>query len=382
MSPVLKVINSQQDAASSIEEHMLALDINGYWMLPLGDGKAGKSPFAKFKDRKAMPLNVISDIMRKNQSSVFGVRCAGLVVIDVDTKTGETMAYCEQRFPPSPFTVKTRKGEHRYYRSGDKPPGNIVTDTMRIDIKHGKNMFVVGPGSVRPDTGDEYRMDGEPLPPIHELPVFRDFGDRSTPPADKIKASRPANDSQVDQKVSAPSVVGLDGKGVPAGERFDHLKLVARRFAQHADSEASLLEDLRNYAKGAFENFDSFPERKFHDVAKWNWEKRTTNSHWRGANAPIHVLPHELELLDRHRNGAAALRLLVELRRMHSAQVGKTFAIDGESMAEEGALSCWGRSKIYACKDTLVDCGLIRVVRFARRVKDHHDYQLVRAPFP
>lgn len=357
------------EPAIGLMEHMQALDINGYWMLPLGDGKAGKSPFAKFKDRKAMPLNVITDIMRKNRSSMFGVRCTEIVVVDIDTMTDETLAYCERRFPASPFTVKTRDGLHRYYRSGDKPPANIVTETMRIDIKHGMNMFVVGPGSVRPDTGDEYRMDGEPLPPIHELPMFRDFDDRSTPIADPIKTARPAKANQAAQKESAPSIVNLGGRGVPDGERFEHLKVVARGFVLHAVSEASLYEDLREYAKGAFENFDTFPDRKIWDVAKWNWKNRTSNNRWGGSNSAVVIKRHETQALDKFDNGTFANRLLQDLRHNFGAQPGKRFEIVTEKMAEKDVIPGWSRSRYHRSKETLIKAGLLRCVKHGYRLK-------------
>lgn len=362
-------------------EHMLALDFNGYWMLPLGKGKDGKEPRAKFKDRNAMPLDTIRTIMTQKQSSVFGVRCAGLVVVDVDTMTDETLAYCEQRFPASPFTVKTRKGEHRYYRSGDKPPGNIVTEEMHIDIKHGKNMFVVGPGSVRPDTGDEYRMNCEPLPPIHELPMFRDYGQQSTSSEITIEAASPTDDGQVDQNDSVPSLVGLDGRGVPDGERFDHLKSVARDFVLHADSEASLLKDLREYAKDAFEDFDTFPERKFHDVAKWNWKNRTSNNRWGGSNSAVVIKRHETQALDKFDNGTFANRLLQDLRHNFGAQPGKRFEIVTEKMAETDVIPGWSRSRYHRSKETLVKAGLLRCVKRGYRLKGTNVASLYQLTF-
>jgi hypothetical protein len=299
---------------------------------------------------------------------MYGIRCPDLVVVDMDNRHTETLAYAEQHFGCSLYRVRTARGEHWYYRVGATPPKrcNIRQGNVAIDVKHGANCYAVGPGSIRPDTGERYEMIGKMLPTIADLPVFKDLrGDRTEKPS-----------------ASSPVVVDVHGNGIPVGQRFDALKVKAREFARNVSSRQELFDALVAYMHAAFEDSDSFELRKLEQVTDWTWQKRQEGNLWGGTNAPVLVLPVELAQLDQYKNGPDALRLLLELRRCHAAQPGKWFSIATHAMAKSGLLPGWTESRYRRAKATLLSIGLIRQIKSGGLLNGPSEYQLVRLPVP
>ncbi len=359
-----------------LKEQMASMNTIGYSLLPLGKGADGKSPTVEFDGRSRFPLAFVAERMAQTGSTMYGVRCDGLVVVDIDNRKPVTLQYAERRFGVTPYTVETQDGAHWYFKASEDTPADscIRIGQIQIDVKHGANSFVVGPGSARHDTGVVYTMDGEPLTPIRDLPVFMDRGVR------KFRTVRQS--SQVATNESNPAVVQADDSGVPVGQRFEHLKVKAREFVRNVGSQQELFDALKAYAIVALEDGTTFPDAKIQHIAKWTWGKRLSGDLWGGSNSPVQILPHELDKLDQYKNGNDALRLLIELRRCHAPQPGKRFKIAGKAMAGKSAIGDWKKTRFYDSKDTLCRSGLVQVAKKANRIGQAHEYQLVSLPLP
>jgi hypothetical protein len=69
-------------------------------------------------------------------------------VVDTDTEAAEI--WVAANLPPTPFTVTTGRGVHRYYRLSSDAPHYIHRAGQTIEFRHA-GQYVIGPGSVRPD---------------------------------------------------------------------------------------------------------------------------------------------------------------------------------------------------------------------------------------
>ncbi|WP_197996156.1 bifunctional DNA primase/polymerase [Gimesia panareensis] len=96
-----------------------------------------------------------------------------LVVVDYDSK--DAIAFGEQLFMPTPFSVKTgNSGRHDYYRY---PSGAVINCRLglydqEINLQ-ANNGFVVSPPSLHPKTGFTYRWE-IPLSELSlsDMPIF------------------------------------------------------------------------------------------------------------------------------------------------------------------------------------------------------------------
>lgn len=375
----------------ALKEQMLALDCNGYSLLPLGRDIDGKRPSIDFENCSHFPLAFVTGQMVRVGTTMYGIRLPGIVVVDIDNRKPETIAYADRRYGSSPYTVRTRAGEHRYFRAGDIPKAAFIREgVVAIDVKTGVNSYTVGPGSRRPDTGDEYVMDGLPLPHVNELPVFRDREARlgGVEEVETIM-SQPGTKKNTGPRCFSehtPTVVDFSGRGVPDGERWPYLKMMGREFVRNVSSEQALYEVLKAHAKATFENFDSYPDRKYRDVAKWNWKKRLGGDLWGGANAPVQVQPHEVDALAAMgKGGGDGLMLLAKLRHFHAGQPGKRFPITTKTMAAEDIITGWKATRYHRSKELLLKAGLLRCVQrgnFTATSQTASLYQLVSLPIP
>ncbi|MEM6461664.1 MAG: hypothetical protein AAF724_07100 [Pseudomonadota bacterium] len=358
MSPALKCVETHRVA---LYETMGALHALGYSLLPLGVGENGKAPAVKFKGRKRLPIGTVISIMRRHGSTMFGIRTDGLVVVDKDSNDLATRDYCERRFGVSDFVVKTRRGEHHYFRSGDQPTKNIRSAGVDVDIKHGSDMFVVGPGSIRPDTGDVYSM-GNPLPAIRDLPIFCDHGD----PIDKP--------GQTDSQVVA---IGQLAK-IPKGERTFNLWARARELVECHDNEQSLFEDLRAYCDWHFDDGHAYSDERIWKSVKWTWEARLENRLLGGRKSIARIYHHEVTaiLATSSRYGGNALALLHVLHHCHAGQPGKRFSLATKAMAKQNVIEGWTQWQYRTAIDALLEAGLL-----SRNLVDGKaKYQLMRLP--
>ncbi len=352
-----------------LKEQMASMHTVGYSLLPLGKGADGKEPTVEFEGRNRFPLAFVAERMAATDSTMYGVRCDGVVVVDIDNMEPDTLRYAENRFGRSPHTVQTQNGEHWYFRAGDAASTDccIRTGDIQIDIKLGANSCVAGPGSARHDTGFVYTMNGRPLPPIYELPVFCDR-----------QSSRGGNATNT---VHKPAVVGMSGRGgVPVGRRNEHLTRKAVEFARNAHSEDDLHQGLITEASLAFETTERFELAEIYSIAKWAWGLRLKDSLFGGRKSAPRIERHEYTTLDQFKNGPDALRLLAELRHSHAGQPGKRFAIATHAMAAADVIRGWSEARYRRAKKPLLEAGLLKQLKKGSEFNGPNEYQLARLP--
>ena len=148
---------------SQCYEEVARLSEANFSVIPLGGGEDGKSPLVKFKNRVKLPVQTVLNRMASVGSNMFAIQCHDMVVVDCDTDNAETLKLVRDRFGWSDVRTKTPRGLHLYFRAGEqKAPQSVRSKNIAIDFKSGKNQYVVGAHSMRPD-GGEYIVQGQPL---------------------------------------------------------------------------------------------------------------------------------------------------------------------------------------------------------------------------
>jgi hypothetical protein len=85
-----------------VTDEIARLHRAGLSLLPLGRAD-GKAPLCKYQPNERLPLRRILAPMRRAGSSTYGVRLAGLAVLDCDEESLELVREIEARFgPPNP----------------------------------------------------------------------------------------------------------------------------------------------------------------------------------------------------------------------------------------------------------------------------------------
>ncbi len=140
------------ELSAPLTDEIVRLHRARFSLLPLGRAD-GKVPICRYRADERLRLGRILAPMRDAGSSTYGVRLAGLVVIDCDEDNPELVQQIEARFGPSPVHVQTPRGRHLYYGAGAGKPPNLRGEGLPVDIKSGATSYVVGPHSIRPDGG-------------------------------------------------------------------------------------------------------------------------------------------------------------------------------------------------------------------------------------
>lgn len=124
---------------------------------------AGKHPLLSHKEHASSDPAMVEQWWAKWPNANIGVRTDGLLVVDVDYRSGGLESYMwleGQEDAPwrATLTVETGNGFHEYYRL---PAGVSVKQGGRllqgVDFKSGAGNYVVGPGSMHV-RGAEYRV--------------------------------------------------------------------------------------------------------------------------------------------------------------------------------------------------------------------------------
>lgn len=154
----------------------------GHRHKPSAAGKVPRRP-----DWRASAYRPAAEVARDlRDGDNVGVLC-GLVsgatnVVVVDADDDEAVAWAAARLPPTPWRVRTQRGEHWYYRA---PAGRPVASCVRrgrlaLDVR-GQGSQVVAPGSVH-HTGHAYAavdapwtLGGAAAPPTYDPAWFSDL---------------------------------------------------------------------------------------------------------------------------------------------------------------------------------------------------------------
>lgn len=312
----------------------------GFSLLPLGRGEDGKKPAVDSFDGIKFDLGGILGRMRGG--SMYAVRLAGLVVVDVDSDTPEARQYVRQRFGDSAVQVKTTRGVHHYFKIGEGPlPSGVHLDGIDIDIKSGENSFVVGPHSIRPDTGLVYD------------PITGELG-------------------------STDLTVLIDRQpyptGIQKGQRNDHLFRRALQFAHWHDSLNDLSGEVIAERNLHFEDPADFSDLECSRIAKSVWKYKTEGRLWAGRNSQFGFNRMYLDKLENVTGGQDAAMLLIFLLSNHG-HLDREFKIVVDAIHKSGHLRCMSRNTLYKAARLLVSMGILEKRDYKGRIAS--DYWFV-----
>lgn len=162
-----------------------AAGIAVHWLRgPQGGSEQGRGKAPLYRDWQQTPWQ---DAERLRRSYVLGcnlgihtgrVEGARLPLLVVDFDDAAALAWGRAHLPPSPLRVRSRQGEHWYYRrpqTAERCPNRAKVSGLRLDIRCDEGN-VVFPPSVHP-SGFVYELVGRPLGPetFEALTVF-DYG--------------------------------------------------------------------------------------------------------------------------------------------------------------------------------------------------------------
>ncbi len=333
-------VNTLPDA---IRNEVARLKGAGFPLLPLG-GADGKAPLLRAWAGSGVTLARILAPMHRTGSQAYGVRLDGLAVIDCDRDSADLVAQMEARFGQSPVHVKTPRGRHLYYRAAGAVP-NLRGEGLPVDIKTGGRSYVVGPLSVRPDSGFYDPVKGilgkDALPPL---------GGATSPVIDPILT----------------------------GHRHVELVKEAMRMVELVDSAGELQANLAGIRDDWCVDPETMPDGELAGIAGWAWKCRLENRIYRGRDSafPVHRLA--LDALRGQANGADAIALLVLLEDQHGHSPGKRFPLDFDAMRAAGLLNL-SKPRLRAARRTLQAAGLLRLVGKHRAGSKPQTFVLARS---
>ncbi|WP_287376847.1 primase C-terminal domain-containing protein [Mesorhizobium sp.] len=305
------------------------LDRSGYSLLPLR-GRDGKAPSARFKDRGPLPLHVVVDRMVAEGSTTFGIRLAGMLVVDVDCDTPEAREFVRENFGESSVQVRTSRGRHHFYRFAGKKPQSIRLPGISIDFKAGANEHVVSAGSIRRD-GARYVPAVGRLESVAALP---DFIDRR------------------------PKLAQVPADKIAAGRRNDELFARALEYARTVENYDQLLADLLQMRTIQLEAPSDFSDSEVEKIAKSVWRYRLENNLWQGRSSAVKIRRDIMDRLLRRDHGCDAFTLYTVLQSNHGHIPGRQFPIVPDAMRSAGLIPLCRNHTIRA-RDILIDEGLL-----------------------
>ena len=133
---------------------------SGFMLFPLP--KLGKGPPPKNWTNLPLP----SEEEVSAYSGNYGVRTGDRDLFVVDADSDEAVAWVTKNLPPTPMAVKTRRGQHFYYRARNGGTRRADKDRAKQQIDtRGVGGYVVGPNCIRDDLGDIERA-WKPIPPF------------------------------------------------------------------------------------------------------------------------------------------------------------------------------------------------------------------------
>jgi hypothetical protein len=149
---------------------------------------------------------------------------------------------------------------------------------------------------------------------------------------------------------------------VRPGRRNDFLFRALLRSAPHCDDFEALLDCARTMAARHFvdEFHNAFTDAEIIKVATSAWSYEATGRNWVGQEARMHITASEYDALAAHRNGADALFFLTKLRFVHWDR--PEFAISPKAMQGSQVIPGWAHGRYRNARDTLIECGILRMV--------------------
>lgn len=160
------ITNAQRTGLRADSDMPLSM-LNGGWKVsPLPPRQKHDSSWRKgdsWAERATDDLAVVA-AWPEDANYLIPARMNGLVILDEDR--ADALRDAGVQLPPT-FTVKTGKGHHFYLAADPAAPYSQASPWPGVDVRW--DGYVVGPGSVHPDTGRPYRLVDDrapaPVPP-------------------------------------------------------------------------------------------------------------------------------------------------------------------------------------------------------------------------
>jgi hypothetical protein len=288
-----------------VTDEIARLHLAGFSLLPLGRTD-GKAPLCKFRADERLSVKRILAPMRRVGSSSYGVRLAGLAVIDCDEESLELVRKIEARFGPSPVHVQTPRGRHLYYVAGTMKAPNLRGAGLPVDIKSGATSYVVGPHSIRPDGGTY-------------TPIIGTLGDCNLP---VIRDNQPQASGVVSQQAEGTRNTWLTGEAIKMVEAVNDLD--------------ELVENLMYCRDEMCEKPETVSDAEVHDIASWAWRCRLEGRVYAGRDSEFRFHRLALDQLLGLRNSSDAIALFAVLQDAHGHISAKPFSLSWEGMKGAG----------------------------------------------
>jgi hypothetical protein len=296
----------------------------------------------------------------------------GVIVVDCDDETAVSRA--SELFGETPGRVRTRRGEHRYFRADGADLGTLSSLRaygLEIDLKHGQHgaaIVAAPPSPHEKDRGFCYTWEHCGPDVLKALPPFRAAGLSAF-----LEKQKPT-------ETAKPAFLGK--------ERSRRLWL-NRQLAKHAgffdgeDAELlnSVLDKARQFNQSLAElGIEPLDDKEVMRVSRQIAKDVQNGKLVRclGRRATSISDADETRLLGSHQNGPDAFIMLQLFRQEHEARCkrGETFAICIKAMVESGVLAAWGRYRYRQARDLLLQWGFIREVSPAQ-FRKAAQYELV-----
>jgi len=338
----------------------------GYHLIPCG-GDDGKRPLRRGwnkRDSRRLPLDAVVKTMRSANSCTYGIRLDRLAVVDCDTWNEKTQELLRSHIQPPKLRVRTSRGAHLYFQSGDAVPQNFKADSVQIDFKSGHNHFVVGPGSIRPN-GSAYDIEDGSLLPVAELSRFH-----LKKPLPALQRDAQPRQDRGDISANVVPTQAFTGTLVKVGERNQAAFSKACNLAHEIDNPDKLTEALALWVQVHCEDPNSFGLKEISRACASALKYRREGILLGGKNSDIRV-PRPGFSLIKDRAGSLAgntLLLYAYLQASHSYGANKPFAIVCHAIAKSGSLPL-SSSTIDRCKAELRRLKLIQLLRKGRHME-------------
>ncbi len=324
----------QNSVPDHVAQEMIRLTSHGFNVIPLG-GEDGKSPLCAFAGEPP-GLSKSLGLLKAHHTMSYGIRLDGLLVVDADEATPDIEDVIRARFGPSPVQVATPRGRHFWYHHDGGPVPSLRGEGLAVDIKAGPNAYVLGPGSVRPDSGEYIAIKGR----LGEtaLPEFQSDSGQSLPrPKKRADAGR-----------------------IGEGSRNRELSLAAIQMVETVDTLPELFQNLVFIRDEQCENPETLPDEEIQKIAEWAWSKRLEGKVYRDRDSEFRLNRAVMDLLSGVPNQSDALALYVCLMASHGHIPGRQFTIDWQGMRANGHTSL-GRRRFLEARRALESVGLVGV---------------------
>lgn len=324
----------------------------GFKLVPLGSGADGKGPIIKSWTHSRLGQKSFTNRMVGANSTMYGIRLDGMVVLDCDVHDPALVDMLEGRFGPATVKVRTPRGVHLYYRyEGEGFPIRRM-EGLPVDIKHGGRQYVVGAGSIRPCGGQYVPLCGELG--VTPLTLLQDLGDAASafPPLSPTHTQR--------------------GKRVQEGLRHTYLMRRAVVFAPTCQTEEELRANLTYVRDEECGEPSTLTDDEVAGIAEWAFDKRQSGQLYASSGGSFRVPRHFARSV---RCNAGAAALLLVLYDEHGHHPNKVFDLNYAAM-KEAMLTDLSERGFQRAGKALLSVGAIVIAQQYQAGKSRRKYRL------